>query len=119
MGASSPGLIIALSLSLAINLVSYFFCDRFVLWANNAKVVSDAEVPRLATIVRELAPKFGVVEPRIALIPSQTPNAFATRTGRAACRGGRHRGDLRLCNDRELRGVLALSWRTSRTAISS
>ena len=106
-GSLLAGLAIALGLSLAINLLTYFFCDRIILWSNGAKIVRDDEVPRLAKIVHELAPQFGLVSPRIALVSSETPNAFAT--GRDA----RHAvvaatvGILRLCDDRELRGVLA------------
>ena len=101
------GLVVAFGLSLAINLVSYFFCDRFVLWANNAQVVTDADAPRLAKIVRELAPQFGLVEPRLAIIRSQTPNAFATGRDERHAVVAATEGILRLCNDRELRGVLA------------
>jgi heat shock protein HtpX len=101
------GLVIALGLSLVINLASYFFCDRFVLWANNAQIVTDAQAPRLASIVRELAPKFGLVEPRLAIIPSQTPNAFATGRDERHAVVAATEGILRVCNDRELRGVLA------------
>jgi heat shock protein HtpX len=106
-GSWLGGLVIALGLSLGINLISYFFCDRFVLWANRAKIVSDAEVPRLARIVRELAPQFGLVEPRIALIPTQSPNAFATGRNERHAVVAATEGILHLLNDRELRGVLA------------
>lgn len=106
-GSFLGGLIIALALSLVLNLVSYFGCDRFVLWAHRARIVSPTELPRLARIVTELAPDFGLESPRLALIPTQTPNAFATG------RNPRHavvavtEGILRLLDDRELRGVLA------------
>ena len=106
-GSFLAGLITALSLSLVMNLVTYFFCDRLVLWSYKAKVVSDQEAPRLAKIVHELAPQFGLVSPRIAIIPTQTPNAFATgRNDRHAVVAATE-GILRLLDDRELRGVLA------------
>lgn len=106
-GSWLGGLVLALALSLVINLVSYFFCDRFVLWANHAKIVTDAEVPRLARIVRELAPQFGLVEPRLALVPTMTPNAFATGRNERHAVVAATEGILHLLNDRELRGVLA------------
>lgn len=106
-GSFLAGLLVALSLSLLLNLVSYFFCDRFVLWANRAQVVTDAEAPRLAKIVRELAPQFGLVAPRLAIIPTQTPNAFATGRDERHAVVAATEGILRLLNDRELRGVLA------------
>ncbi|MCI4350266.1 MAG: protease, partial [Thermoplasmata archaeon] len=77
-GSFLGGLITALGLSLSFNLISYLFADRFVLWANNAQIVTEAEYPRLARIVNDLAPKFGLVAPRIAIVPTATPNAFAT-----------------------------------------
>ncbi|MCI4331764.1 MAG: M48 family metalloprotease [Thermoplasmata archaeon] len=106
-GSFLGGLVIALILSLAINLVSYFFCDRFVLWSNQARIVTAAEAPRLARIVDELAPKFGLIRPRLAIVPTQTPNAFATGRDAEHAVVAATEGILRLCDDRELRGVLA------------
>jgi len=106
-GSFLAGLVTALGLSLVLNLVSYYFCDRFVLWANRAQIVTDAEAPRLGRIVRELAPMFGVVEPRLAIIPTQTPNAFATGRDERHAVVAATEGLLRRLDDRELRGVLA------------
>jgi heat shock protein HtpX len=101
------GLIVAIALALVINLVTYFFCDRIVLWSNRAKIVTPEEVPRLGRIVAELAPQFGLVAPRLALIPTQTPNAFATGRNERHAVVAATEGILRLLDDRELRGVLA------------
>jgi heat shock protein HtpX len=101
------GLIIALSLSLVMNLVSYFFCDRFVLWSSRAQIVTEAQAPRLARIVNELAPMFGLVKPRLAIVPTQTPNAFATGRDERHAVVAVTEGILRQLDDRELRGVLA------------
>jgi heat shock protein HtpX len=106
-GSFLAGLVIALALSLALNLVSYFFCDRFVLWSSGAKIVTPEEAPRLARLVNELAPEFGLVAPRLAIIPVATPNAFATGRNERHAVVAATEGILRLCNDRELRGVLA------------
>lgn len=106
-GSWLGGLIVALALSLVLNLVSYFFCDRFVLWSSRAKIVSPAEAPRLAKIVDELAPQFGLVKPRLALIPTQTANAFATGRNAEHAVVAATEGILRQLDDRELRGVLA------------
>ena len=106
-GTWIAGLIVALSLSLVLNLVSYFFCDRLVLWSTKAKIVSREEAPRLAKIVDELAPQFGLVEPRLAIVPTQTPNAFATGRDERHAVVAATEGILRMLDDRELRGVLA------------
>jgi heat shock protein HtpX len=106
-GTWIAGLVVALSLSLVLNLVTYFFCDRIVLWSTRAKIVSPAQAPRLAKIVDELAPQFGLVEPRLAIVPTQTPNAFATGRNERHAVVAATEGILRTLNDRELRGVLA------------
>jgi len=101
------GLIIALGLAVVLNLVSYFFCDRIVLWSTRAKIVSPAEAPRLAKIVDELAPSFGLEAPRLAIVPTQTPNAFATGRDERHAVVAATQGILQVLDDRELRGVLA------------
>jgi len=101
------GLIIALGFAVVLNLVSYLFCDRIVLWSTKAKIVSEAEAPRLAQIVNELAPSFGLVAPRLAIVPTQTPNAFATGRDERHAVVAATEGILRMLNDRELKGVLA------------
>ncbi len=106
-GSFWAGLVTALGFSLVLNLASYFLCDRFVLWANHAKIVSPAEVPRLGRIVAELAPQFGLVAPRLALVPTMTPNAFATGRNERHAVVAATEGILHLLDDRELRGVLA------------
>ena len=106
-GTWIAGLIVALSLSLVLNLVTYFFCDRIVLWSTKAKIVPPEEAPRLAKIVHELAPEFDLVDPRIAIVPTQTPNAFATGRDERHAIVAATEGILRMLNDRELKGVLA------------
>ena len=107
LGSWLGGLVVALGLSLALNLIAYFLSDRIVLWSNRAKIVRPEEVPRLAKIVDELAPRFGLVAPRLALVPSQTPNAFATGRNERRAVVAATEGILRLLDDRQLRGVLA------------
>jgi heat shock protein HtpX len=101
------GLVVALSLSLVLNLVSYFACDRLVLWSTKAKIVKPEEAPRLARIVDRLAPTFGLVAPRIAIVPTQTPNAFAAGRDERHAVVAATEGILRILDDRELTGVLA------------
>ncbi|MFY9717454.1 MAG: M48 family metalloprotease [Thermoplasmata archaeon] len=107
LGSWLAGLVIALVLSLALNLVSYFACDRLILWSTHAKIVSPAESPRLARIVEELAPRFGLRSPRLAIVPTQSPNAFATGRDEAHAIVAATEGILRLLDDRQLRGVIA------------
>jgi heat shock protein HtpX len=106
-GSFLGGLFVALVLSLAFNLGAYFLCDRFVLWSSKAKIVTPEEAPRLARIVQELAPMFGLEAPRIAIVPTMTPNAFATGRNAKHAVVAATEGILHLLDDRELRGVLA------------
>ena len=107
LGSFLGGLVVALAFSAVFNVVTYFLCDRFVLWSSRAQIVTPAQAPRLAKIVDELAPQFGLVAPRLAIVPSQTPNAFATGRDERHAVVAATEGILRLLSDRELRGVLA------------
>ena len=59
-------------------LVQYFFSDRMVLWSMGAKEVSEQEAPRLHETVTRLCAIAGIPRPRIAVVNSNVPNAFAT-----------------------------------------
>jgi len=106
-GSWLAGLVVALGLSLVLNAVAYFASDRIVLWSTHARIVTAAEAPRLAAAVADLAPRFGLVAPRLAIVPTATPNAFATGRNERHAVVAATEGILPLLNDRELRGVLA------------
>lgn len=107
IGSVIGGLAVALGFALIFNLISYFLCDRFVLWSTHAKIVGRDAVPRLTRLVDELAPQFGLVHPRLALVPTDAPNAFATGRDERHAIVAVTEGILHLLDDRELRGVLA------------
>jgi heat shock protein HtpX len=72
------GMLLALAIGLVMNGVSYFFSDKIVLASYGARTVTQAEAPELYAIVANLAQRAGLPTPRIAIIPEDTPNAFAT-----------------------------------------
>jgi heat shock protein HtpX len=72
------GMVMALAIGLVMNGVSYFFSDKIVLASYGARVVTQAEAPELYAIVANLTQRAGLPMPRIAIIPEDTPNAFAT-----------------------------------------
>jgi heat shock protein HtpX len=72
------GMVLALAIGLVLNGVSYFFSDKIVLASYGAQPVTQAEAPELYAIVANLAQRAGLPMPRIAIIPEETPNAFAT-----------------------------------------
>jgi heat shock protein HtpX len=66
------------ALAVLMNLVGYFFSDKIAIKASRARPLPEAEAPQLHRIVRDLAQRAGVPMPRLYLIPSEQPNAFAT-----------------------------------------
>ena len=78
MVGGRSGMVMALALGLVLNGVSYFFSDKIVLASYGAQPVTPAEAPELHAIVANLAQRAGLPMPRIAIIPDDTPNAFAT-----------------------------------------
>ena len=93
------------AMALAINLVSYFYSDKLVLRTYRVKLVSRREAPRLYKVVGNLCVKTGMAMPKIGIIPSKTPNAFAT--GRKEAVICATRGLIDLMDAEELEGVLA------------
>jgi len=101
------GMIIALVIAAVMNFVSYFFSDKLALAAYRAKPVSREELPRVYNIVERLTQKIGIPMPKIYVIPTDSPNAFATgRNPQHASVAVTH-GILNLLNDEEMEGVLA------------
>jgi heat shock protein HtpX len=93
--------------ALAINFISYWFCDKIVLAMYRAKPVGPAELPELRSVVRELAENAGIPTPRLYVTPHRSPNAFATGRNPAHAVVCVTQGILELLNPVELKGVLA------------
>ncbi|HEX6376943.1 MAG TPA: M48 family metalloprotease [Allosphingosinicella sp.] len=72
------GAVIALVAAAAINLLTFWNADRIVLSMHNAKEVTGRDCPQLVGIVHQLAARAGLPNPRVYLIDSPHPNAFAT-----------------------------------------
>jgi len=101
------GMIIGLLFGGMANIFAYLFSDKIALAATGARPVSESEAPRLYAIVRELAQKAGLPMPRIYICPQAAPNAFATGRNPKHSVVAVTQGLLQLCNEDELRGVLA------------
>jgi len=101
------GVVLALMLSIVLNGVSYFFSDRIVLAAYRAQVVDPAQAPELCAIVANLAQRAGLPMPRVAIIPDETPNAFATGRDPDHAVVAVTEGILGTLSRQELEGVLA------------
>jgi heat shock protein HtpX len=72
------GALIALIIAAATNLFSYWNADKLVLSMHDAQEVDERSAPELVAIVRELAQRAGLPIPRVYLMDSPQPNAFAT-----------------------------------------
>lgn len=101
------GLVIFLSIAVAINLVSYIFSDKIIMWSYGAKIVSPAEAPRFYKSVVRVNSFFNLPEPRMAIVQSNTPNAFATGRNPKNSVVAITSGLLNMLTDRELDGVIA------------
>jgi len=101
------GATIALILAGIMNFIAYFFSDKIVLAISGAQPISREEDPELHAIVEEVARRAGIPKPKVYLIPSETPNAFAT--GRNPENGvvAVTAGIRRLLTREELAGVIA------------
>jgi heat shock protein HtpX len=100
------GVVIAAILSLAMNAGAYFWSDKIALRAMRARPVSEAEMPQLHAMVRELAAQARQPMPRLYLSPTPQPNAFATGRNPANAAVCVTEGILGMLDHRELRGVI-------------
>jgi heat shock protein HtpX len=101
------GLILAFVISVAMNFTAYFFSDKIALKMYRAQPVTRDQLPRAYEVVERLAAKDGIPVPKIYVIPTESPNAFATgRSPQHASVAVTH-GILGLLDDEELEGVLA------------
>jgi heat shock protein HtpX len=101
------GMIFAFILAGIMNFVSYFFSDKIALAMYRAQPVTREQEPRIYGIVERLTGRTGLPMPKIYVIPTESPNAFATgRNPNHASVAVTH-GILGLLNDDEMEGVLA------------
>jgi heat shock protein HtpX len=101
------GMLLALAFAAVLNFVSYFYSDKIALAMYRAKPVTREELPRAYQVVERLTQKIGIPMPKIYVIPSDSPNAFATGRNPNHASVAVTQGILGLLNDEELEGVLA------------
>jgi heat shock protein HtpX len=101
------GMVMAFVFALIMNFVSYWFSDKIVLKMYGAQPIGESEAPVVHRIVRGLATRAGIPMPKLYLIPSESPNAFATGRSPQHAAVAVTEGILQLMDERELEGVLA------------
>ncbi len=115
------GMLVAFVFALLMNFFSYWFSDKIVLSMYGARAIEESEAPGLYAMVRRLATRAAIPVPRVYLIESDSPNAFATGRSPQHAAIAVTSGIMRILDDEELEGVLAheLSHVTNRDVLIS
>jgi len=100
--AGRQGIIIAFIFAMAMNMFSYWFSDKIVLRMYDAREVTEAESPMLWGVTHDLALKMNMPMPKVYIIPSDAPNAFATGRNPNHAAVAATEGILRLLTREEL-----------------
>jgi heat shock protein HtpX len=100
-------MILALIFAGGMNFFSYFYSDKLALAMYRAQPVTREQLPRVYQVVERMTQRLGLPMPKIYVIPSESPNAFATGRNPKHASVAVTQGILQLLNDEELEGVLA------------
>jgi heat shock protein HtpX len=101
------GMVLAFLLSVVFNFGAYFFSDKIALKMYNAQPVTREQLPRAYAAVEQLTAKEGLPMPKMYVLPTESPNAFATGRNPQHASVAVTQGILQLLDDEELEGVLA------------
>jgi heat shock protein HtpX len=101
------GMLLFGGIGLLFNFGSYWFSDRIALAMHRAQPVTEQELPQLYEVVGRLTRRAGMPMPKLYVIPSESPNAFATGRDPSHAAVAVTQGIMKLLDWRELEGVLA------------
>jgi heat shock protein HtpX len=101
------GVYIAFVLAACMNFFSYWFSDKIVLKMYRAQEVTDSDYPELYSLVKNLSLKARLPMPKVYVIPSDSPNAFATGRNENHAVVAVTESIMRILNRDELEGVIA------------
>jgi len=107
MYGGTGGMLLFGGIGLVFNFASYWFSDKIALMAHRAQPVTRQQLPELYGIVERLTQKAGMPMPRLFVIPSPTPNAFATGRNPSHAAVAVTDGILQVLDRRQLEGVIA------------
>jgi heat shock protein HtpX len=96
-----------LAIALLLNFIFFWFSDKIALRSAGAKPISESEAPQLYQMVRELTTRADLPMPRLYVIPSDQPNAFATGRNPKHSAVAVTSGITKLLSEDELRGVIS------------
>jgi len=103
----TAGLLLFLLLAVAFNFAMYWFSDRIALKVSRARPLERSEAPAVYADVEDLAQRAGLPVPRLYLIASEQPNAFATGRNPTTSAVAVTEGLIRFLPREQVRGVLA------------
>ncbi|MBI1969463.1 zinc metalloprotease HtpX [Candidatus Woesearchaeota archaeon] len=101
------GLTIAFLFSVLMNVGMYWFSDKIVLMMYRAREATKKDYPEYHAMIEDICKKAGLPKPKLYIVPSTTPNAFATGRSPKHAAVACTEGILQLLNKEELRGVLS------------
>jgi heat shock protein HtpX len=101
------GLILGFLIAAGMNFFTYFYSDKLALKMYKAQPVTREELPRAYEVVERMTQRMGIPMPKMYVIPTESPNAFATGRNPKHASVAMTHGILGLLNDEELEGVLA------------
>jgi heat shock protein HtpX len=101
------GMVMAFAFAVLMNAGAYWFSDKIVLRMYRAQEVSEAEAPQLHAMVHRLATAASLPMPKVYILPSDSPNAFATGRNPQHAAVAVTQGIMRILTPDELEGVLA------------
>ncbi|MBN1127837.1 MAG: zinc metalloprotease HtpX [Chitinispirillaceae bacterium] len=107
LAAGQNGMLMALVFAGLMNFGAFWFSDKIVLAMYRAKPVSEQDAPVLYRIVKRLADKAGMPMPKVYIIPTDAPNAFATGRSPKHASVAATAGIMRTLSEEELEGVMA------------
>lgn len=103
----TTGIILALGFAIVMNVGMYWYSDKLAIRMSGAKEVTPEQAPELHAIVDELVARSGMPKPKVHIIPTMQPNAFATGRDPHHSSIAVTQGLLRMLEPREVRAVLA------------
>lgn len=101
------GLIFGFLIAAGMNFFTYFYSDKLALKMYHAQPVTREQLPRAYEVVERMTQRMGIPMPKMYVLPTQSPNAFATGRNPQHASVAMTEGILTLLNDEELEGVLA------------
>ncbi len=101
------GLVVALVFAGFMNFFAYWFSDKIVLFSSGAQEVTPTDAPKLHSLIEQLSYSAGIPKPRVYIIDTPMPNAFATGRNPSHSAVAVTTGLMDILDEHELRGVLA------------